>query len=183
MLGLLDDANKSMTLDFKNESDRIYLLGTSKDDLGSSEYLRVIHDVQHSTAPSFDLEEEVALQQTVSQLIQKEMIASAHDISDGGLFANLMESSIASGLGFDINVDDSVRKDAFLFGESQSRVIVSVNRKSAEAFESFMKDSNTPFSLIGNVSGENVVIGAENYGKIADWKFIYENTLHEHLEN
>lgn len=182
MLGLLDNADKSMTLDFKNESDRIYLLGTSKDDLGSSEYLRVIHNIQHSPAPSFDLEEEVTLQKTVSQLIKKGMIASAHDVSDGGLFTNLMESSIASGLGFNIKVDDSVRKDAFLFGESQSRVVVTVNKASFGAFEDFIKGSETHFLPIGNVSGENATIGGENYGKIADWRYIYENTLHEHLE-
>jgi phosphoribosylformylglycinamidine synthase II len=183
MLGLLDDANKYMTLDFKNEMDKIYLVGTSKEDLGSTEYLRVIHDINHSPAPSFDLEEEVALQQTIAQLIKENLVVSAHDVSDGGLFTNLMESAIASGLGFDIDVDASIRKDAFLFGESQSRVIVTVAAKSADAFEESMENAATSFSKLGIVSGENAVIGEEDYGKVADWKHIYDNTLHSHLED
>lgn len=183
MLGILDDANQYMTLDFKNEMDRIYLIGSPKEDLGSSEYLRVIHNVNHSPVPSFDLEEEVALQQTIAKLIKDKLIVSAHDVSDGGLFTNLMESAIASGLGFDINVDDSIRKDAFLFGESQSRVVVTVPAKSADAFEKHMENVSTPFSKLGVVSGEDAVIEGESYGKIADWKHIYDHTLHNHLEN
>ncbi|MGK0390249.1 MAG: phosphoribosylformylglycinamidine synthase II [Maribacter sp.] len=183
MLGILDDANKYMTLDFKNEMDKIYLVGTSKEDLGSTEYLRVIHDINHSPAPAFDLEEEVVLQQTITQLIKENLVVSAHDVSDGGLFTNLMESAIASGLGFDIDVDDRIRKDAFLFGESQSRVIVTVAAKSADAFEKHMKNDATPFSKLGIVSGEDAVIGGDDYGKVADWKHIYDNTLHTHLEN
>ncbi len=183
MLGILDDANKVMTLDFKNETDLIYLVGESVNDIGSTEYLRVVHDVKYSPVPQFDLDTEHTLQQTVAGLIKNGHIESAHDVADGGLFTNLMESSIVNGLGFEISTQDGIRKDAFLFGESQSRVIITVSRAKAEAFEAYMADQGTPFSKLGMVSGENAIIDGEDFGKVADWKDIHDNTLHQHLEN
>ncbi len=88
-----------MTLDFKKEGDNIYLIGTSQDDLGSSEYLRTVHDIEHSPCPHFDLEEEFFIQQVTKKAIGLKLLESAHDISDGGVFAALLESAMPRGLG------------------------------------------------------------------------------------
>ncbi len=126
MLGLLKDASNQMTLGFKSAKDIIYLIGTSRNDLNCSEYLREVCNVQKSPAPYFDLEEEHTLQKVTSSLISNRLVNSVHDISEGGLFVCLMECAMVGNLGFSVSSDQNVRKDAFLFGESQSRIIISV---------------------------------------------------------
>ena len=127
MVGLLENVKDKMTLDFKEENDLIFLIGKSTDDINSSEYLHKIKGVEFSPAPHFDLDEEFALQQRLKELIQKKLIESAHDVSEGGLFVALAESAFKNNLGFDVVANDyRIRKDAYWFGESQSRVVVSV---------------------------------------------------------
>src|SRR6187431_2299642 len=84
MVGLLDNVDMKMTMDFKQAGDHIYLVGKSSDDINSSEYLHKIHGVEFSPAPHFDLEKEYALQQTLISLIKQGTIQSAHDIAEGG---------------------------------------------------------------------------------------------------
>ncbi|HYK56229.1 MAG TPA: phosphoribosylformylglycinamidine synthase subunit PurL, partial [Flavisolibacter sp.] len=140
MVGLLDDADKKMTLNFKNEGDSIYVIGVMRNDINSSEYLHKIKGVEFSQAPHFDLEEEFQLQQKVVELIEAGIIESAHDISEGGLFVTLCESGFTNELGFTVRTGNDFRKDAFLFGEAQSRVVVSVAPANFEAFENLVKD-------------------------------------------
>src|SRR5688572_23414230 len=102
MVGLLDTVKDKMTMDFKEEMDVIYLVGKSRDDISCSEYLQKICGVEYSPAPHFDIEEEFKLQQKITQLIKKKIIQSAHDISEGGLFAALLESAFNRELGFSI---------------------------------------------------------------------------------
>ena len=92
MVGLLEDAADKMTLDFKQTGDVIYMIGTSRNDIGSSEYLHKIKGVEFSPAPYFDLEEEYNLQSVIKQLISEKLLQSAHDISEGGLITALLES-------------------------------------------------------------------------------------------
>src|SRR6476660_4267072 len=113
MVGLVDDISKRMTLHFKEAGDVIFLLGESKNDLGCSEYLHQIVGVERSPAPYFDLNTEYNLQQTVLKLINEGLIASAHDVSEGGLFVTLCESGFTNELGFDIQTNKNFRKDAF----------------------------------------------------------------------
>ncbi len=177
MLGLLDDHNRMMTLDFKQEGDLIYLIGTSRNDLGSSEYLRGVLGVEFSPCPHFDLEEEFSIQQTVKQLIGRNLIQSAHDVSDGGVFANLLESAMPRGLGFEAQSKAGIRKDAWLFGEAQSRVVVSVRTTHSEELERLLQSQGINFELIGKVGGQSVVIDGENWGAVSSWKGTYETLL------
>lgn len=179
MLGLLDDYEKMMTLDFKREGDRIYLIGTSRNDLGSCEYLRGVLGVEYSNCPHFDLEEEVSVQQAVKKAIGLKLVESAHDVSDGGLFANLLESAMPRGLGFEVRSNPEVRKDAWLFGEAQSRVVVSVRTEQEAAFERFLRSEGVNMELVGVVKGDAVVIDAEHWGAVKDWKQTYETALSE----
>jgi phosphoribosylformylglycinamidine synthase len=102
MVGLLDDVSKKMTLHFKNEGDSIVLIGQSREDINSSEYLHKIHGVEYSPAPYFDLEEEFAMQQALASIISQKLVSSAHDISEGGLYVSLCESGFWNELGFSI---------------------------------------------------------------------------------
>jgi phosphoribosylformylglycinamidine synthase subunit PurL len=179
MVGLVDDLSKKMTLDFKNVGDKIFVLGTIKNDIGSSEYVHKIVGVEFSPAPAFELDEEFQLQQNVVELIEAGVVSSAHDISEGGLFVTLCEKGFNRNLGFDIKTNDSVRKDAFLFGEAQSRVIVSVSTDKEEAFRKLLNDF--PSTEIGTVTDETIYINGENWGSIAKWKELYETAIGKHL--
>ncbi|MEO7174854.1 MAG: phosphoribosylformylglycinamidine synthase subunit PurL [Saprospiraceae bacterium] len=183
MLGILDDVDDIMGLAFKMSGDLIYLIGESQNDIGSTEYLRQIHNIKASSTPKFDLKTEVALQSTVLKLIKTSLVETAHDVSDGGLFTNILESGMAGKLGFDIKVDSSIRKDAFLFGESQSRIVVSVNKANQNAFEAFLREHNQAFSSLGQVTEGEMLIDGETWGDISNWVPAYENTLGEILEN
>src|SRR3546814_10676115 len=133
MRGILEDSSNIMTLDFKSTDDLIYLLGESVNDIASSEYLSSFLNIRKSPAPYFDLEKEYAMHQVLKQLIREKLIVSAHDVSDGGLYITLLESAMPNDFGFAIDTDSEIRKDAFLFGESQGRVVVSVKPANQEA--------------------------------------------------
>jgi len=177
MLGLLEDYDQVMTLDFKNEGDAIYLIGTSRGDLNSSEYLRQVHRVEYSPCPHFELDEEYFIQQTVKKAIRKNLLQSAHDVSEGGVFVSLLESGMPRGLGFEVRSQAAIRKDAWLFGEAQSRVVVSVRTEQIDALERFLQAEKAPFETLGRVTGRNVLIDSEDWGNVSVWKRTYENVL------
>ncbi|MER3463819.1 MAG: phosphoribosylformylglycinamidine synthase subunit PurL [Chitinophagaceae bacterium] len=181
MVGLVDDVSKKMTLDFKQEGDVIYLLGHSKNDIASSEYVHKIMGEKFSPAPYFDLEEEYELQQKIASLIKQELIQSAHDISEGGLFITLCESSFNRELGFDLQTNPSFRKDAYLFGEAQSRVVVSVKTEMMGVFEKSVKDF--PFEKLGVVTNNTVKVNGETWNSIAYWKHLYDTAIERKLES
>jgi phosphoribosylformylglycinamidine synthase len=182
MLGLLEDASQQMTLDFKNEGDLIYMLGNSANDLGSSEYLRVVQGIHFSPAPSFDLYEEFEVQKHTRKLIKSKLILSAHDVSDGGLFTCLMESALAGGFGINIETVETFRKDCFLFGESQSRIVISLSPEKEDELQNYLINNNVSFTKLGEVFGNSVVIDEENFGSINEWNRIYEETLEAKIE-
>ena len=179
MVGLLENISDKMTLDFKQEGDLIYLLGVSTNDINSSQYLNKICGIEYSPAPYFELDEEFALQQKIVELISKKMILSAHDISEGGLFVTLCESGFNNELGFSVITNSSVRKDAFLFGEGQSRVIVSVALDKAQEFESLL--NGFPFEKIGVVSSGEMVIDGDFWGTIDWWEEKYDTAIENYL--
>lgn len=177
MIGLLQDKNNLMTLDFKQKGDLIFILGDSVDCIASSEYLYSHHKVEASPAPYFDLDKEFDLQQAVKGLISNRLINAAHDCSDGGLFVTLAEMSFPRGLGFDIVTDSEVREDAFLFGEAQSRVIVTVSEEQEDEFIEFMAQSGVNFTLLGHVTKGKFVVDDEHFGFCDEAKDIYLNAL------
>ncbi len=182
MLGLMDDPTNRMTMNFKKEGDLIYLIGESKNDISSSEYLYGYLGIKASTSPFFDLDKEFDVQNTVAEIIKKKLIASAHDISEGGLFVTLAESAMASKLGFEITTDKNFRKDAYLFGEAQSRVVVSISAEMQTEFEKILQDRNTPFSKLGSVVACDFIIDGEKFSNTNESALAYNNVLHELLE-
>ena len=177
MLGIIEDKSHITSLGFKGKSDLIYMLGKSENDISSSEYLASYHMIKESPAPNFDLDVEVELQHTLTKLIRASVIESAHDISDGGLFITLLESSMVSNLGFDITTSAEIREDAFLFGESPSRVIISVREVKEDRFLDILRESNIPFTLIGHVSKSEIRIDDQSFGDVAEYKEIYNTAF------
>ena len=180
MVGLLEDVSKKMTLDFKEAGDIILLIGSSGDDINSSQYLSKICGVEFSPLPHFDLEEEYVLQQKITELISKGLIESAHDVSEGGLFVTLLESSFNNILGFDVVANDyNTRKDAQWFGEKQSRVVVSVKKEKLEAVKKVL--GNHPFEELGMVTDGSVEVDGMEWGHIEDWKEKYDSAIEDYL--
>ncbi|MFT5778392.1 MAG: phosphoribosylformylglycinamidine (FGAM) synthase-like enzyme, partial [Crocinitomicaceae bacterium] len=183
MIGIVEDKEAIMTLDFKQKGDLIFILGASHNDINSSEYLASYHGIKASPVPYFNLEEEFSMHQSLSDLIKDHLINAAHDISDGGLFVTLVEMSLPRDLGFDIVTDSEIREDAFLFGEAQGRVIVTVNEDSEDEFIERMASSSVSFTLLGHVTKGKLMIDDEHFGFIQEAKDTYNNALAKHLEN
>jgi phosphoribosylformylglycinamidine synthase len=183
MIGLLEDKNKKMTLDFKEKGDLIYLVGNYSDDMGSSEYLSTIQGVKLSPVPRFDLDEEFKMQQTIKELIAQNLINAAHDVSDGGLFVTLVEMGFPRGLGFDIETDMDIRSDAFLFGEGQGRVVITLPEDKRDAFSEYKKSSDTNIILLGHVTKGKMQIDLQPFGFIDEARDIYMNALGAKIES
>jgi phosphoribosylformylglycinamidine synthase II len=183
MLGIIDDVANKMTLDFKNAEDVIYVIGACKNDINSSEYLYQYHKVELSPAPFFDLETEYAVQQSIAKLIENKIIQSAHDISEGGLFVTVLESAMPKSFGFEIETCSSLRLDACLLGEAQSRVVVSVDEKNIQTLEKLLQDSNITFRKIGKVRiDSNILINNENMGTVEEYKNLYDTAIEKYFE-
>ncbi|MFN8254138.1 MAG: AIR synthase-related protein [Bacteroidales bacterium] len=177
MVGLLKDKNHHMTITFKNKGNIIFLIGRSAEDINSSEYLYSYHKVKESPPPWYNLDLEYKVQSAVQELIHKNYICSAHTVSKGGLFISLVESAMRFGLGFDIITDTDIRTDAFLFGESQGRVLVSITPNKEDHFIDFMLKKEVPFLALGHVTKGEMRIDDISFGFIEDAKREYENSF------
>ncbi|MFK8055000.1 MAG: phosphoribosylformylglycinamidine synthase subunit PurL [Saprospiraceae bacterium] len=183
MLGEINDMTRITTSAFAKTGDTIYLLGTSRNDIGSSRYARVVHGVKESNCPHFDLDEALALNKVVSSVIEHKLANSVHDCSEGGLFISLLESAMYNNLGFDVAAAPAgIRTDAYLYGESQSRVIVSVSPANAEAFENLVNNSGFAMSKLGNVTEGSITVGENVFGNTSDFVPAYETTLATRLQ-
>ena len=182
MLGVIEDKSHITSLGFKGKSDLIYMLGKCENDISSSEYLASYHGFKESPAPNFDLDVEEELQNTLTKLIRAGVIESAHDVADGGTFITLLESSMVNNLGFDITTCSEIREDAFLFGESPSRVIVSVREVKEDRFLDILKKSDLYFALLGHVSKGEIRIDDISFGDVSEYKEIYNTALAEKLK-
>jgi phosphoribosylformylglycinamidine synthase len=184
MVGVIDDLKTKMTLDYKSEGDIIVLIGKQQNDIGSSEYVHKIKGIEYSAAPYFDLDEEYNLQQFVSSIIKENIIESAHDISEGGLMVTLIEKGFYRGLGFNVNADTAgIRKDAFWFGEAQSRVVVTLKGDRIAELENRSKSSNISITKLGIVTSGEIKVNSEVFGNITEWKEKYDNAIEKYLTN
>jgi len=181
MMGVVPNKERITTLAFQNEGDTIYLIGKSVNDIASSEYLYSYCGVKNSPAPYFNLDEEYTLQSIVKDLVSDSLLNSAHDCADGGLIITLIESAMVNGLGVDIKTDSKIRKDAFLFGEAQSRVVVSVSNEKKAAFEEAMNKSGVDLFELGSVIGEEIVVDGDSFGRVKDIKEANMNALENYL--
>lgn len=177
MVGILDDFNNRMTLDYKNAGDVIVLIGEQQNDIASSEYLHKLKGVEYSPAPHFEIDEEFAVQRFLASIIHEKLINSAHDISEGGLAITLLEKGFNRNLGFDVHADTDIRKDAFWFGEAQSRVVVTCSKQNAEKIKHKAASNNIPVTILGVVTSGEVKLNGEGWGNISDWKNKYDTAI------
>ena len=145
--------------------------------MASSQYLSSYHNVNASPAPYVDLDDEYTTHQVIKDLIHEKLMVSAHDVADSGLYVALAESAMAGNRGFAIDTDSEIRKDAFLFGEAQGRVVVSIKPEAQEAFVELLAASGTEFSLLGVVTKNGFVVDDELYDTVSHAKQLYDNVL------
>lgn len=181
MIGVLPKKRQT-PLAFQQPGDTIYLLGQTIDDINCSEYLYSYRNVKLSPAPYFDMEEELNVQHTLAGLILEGVVQSAHDVSDGGLFTTLIESAMPKHLGFDILTISEVRIDSFLFGEAQSRVVVSVNAEKEAEFLDILQMTGIEFCALGRVTQGNITIDDEDFGHIKAYRKLYRNAIGDKMK-
>jgi phosphoribosylformylglycinamidine synthase II len=166
VVGLIDNADLVVRRAFRSAGDVVILLGESRDELGGSEYLKVVHGVIRGVPPALDLAREAALQRLLVEGAAAGVIRSAHDCTDGGLAVTVAESCFDSGLGVDVDIavvaSDAIgyRDISTLFGESASRAVVSVNPERAAELLSMAAAADLPAAQIGVVGGDRIRISA-----------------------
>jgi phosphoribosylformylglycinamidine synthase subunit PurL len=169
MVGLIEPADRVVTQWFKQAGDVVILLGATREDLGGTEYLRVIHHREQGSPPYLDLEVEKALHTCVLKLIGEGIVESAHDCSDGGLAVALAECCVShptKPVGAVLKLTlDRLRRDAVLFGESQSRVVISVRPAHVDQVLHMAQTFRVPAMAIGTVGGDRVIIEVEGDGQ------------------
>ncbi len=178
MVGLVEDLKHITTSFFKDEGDVIYLLGEDKEELGGSEYSKVIHNVVAGDSPKLNLDEEKKLQDTVLNLIRKDLIKSAHDISEGGIAAALAECCVINHekqIGCEVQIPIKSRKDFSLFSESQSRVIISTCK--AADIEEELNSAGIKYSKLGIVGGSSLNLLNLFEVSLKEISYIYYNTI------
>jgi len=190
MIGILNDVNNACSQNFKQEGDAIILLGYCKEELGASDYLKEIHNLTKGNAPQLDLKLEQAVHKTALEAIERGLVNSAHDCSEGGLAVALAECCVSNKekmIGANINrLNYDLRADALLFGESQSRIILSCSNDSVEKIRKIAKKFKTPFSVIGKTCGRVLrILKAEEeliYLSLEDLYEEYNGSLKKKIE-
>lgn len=182
MLGLVEDKKHQMGLGFKKSNDHIYILGNVfVEDINSSEYLYSYCGVKNTPPPSFDLDAEYNLHQLVKELIRAKAVESCHDVSDGGLICCLLEAGFVNNTGFKINQTMDGRKDSFLFGEAQGRVMVSVSETNMDTFTAIIKSHKIFAESLGTVTDGAITVDETNWGMIGDFEKKYLTSIEEKL--
>ncbi len=159
MVGLLEDVEAHVTPWWKAEGDAVVLLGRTREELGGSEYLAVLHGLVRGTPPWIDLEAEKRLHRVVLEAVGERLLRSAHDVAEGGLAVALAESCFGGPrLGVRVTLERGMRTDALLFGESQSRMLVSVRRRHLGRLRDLCRREDVPLAVLGEVRGTHLVI-------------------------
>ncbi len=193
-LGLLEDVRANVGVGFQQKGDLIVLLGESEpsedaSSLAGGEYLELVHGMV-AGQPALDIEAEAALQRACRRLVEEGIISSAHDCSDGGLAVTLAESCIAGGIGADCGPDTALghrlagnpgRWDAVLFGEAQSRIVVSLSPNKLNALEQVCAENGVEWCQIGVVSESMLALGSMIALPLSEIEDAWRNGLEKRL--
>ena len=155
-LGLTRDGTVPVTMGFKRAGDAVVLLGDAEATLGGSLFLEELHGVVSGRLPRLDLAAEAALQRLLVAAAEQALLASCHDLSDGGLAVAAAESAIVGGLGAAVDVGAD---PALLFGEGQSRALVSLSPERVESLLTLARDAGVPARVVGRVGGSSLRLG------------------------
>jgi len=160
IVGLMEDIGKAVSPGFKAAGDAVVLVGDSYGEIGGTEYLKTVHGLEAGAPPAIDLEQEKRNQDFLLEAIESGLVRSAHDLSEGGLGVALAESAFAGGrkLGCEVDCDTDLRADALLFGESQSRILVTCRRKDLGGLMKSAGARGVPARAIGRVGGTDIAV-------------------------
>ncbi len=170
MVGVLDDVNQHIGMGFRDIGDAIVLVGQCHDELGGSEYVAALHGLEVGRPPQLDMERELLVQKFTLAAIRGGIAKSAHDVSDGGLAITLAECCIAGNRGAsielppEIEAEMNIRLDAVLFGESQSRVVLSIAPENLETLRLSAQHAGLSVNYIGTVGGDKFTLGDDRSG-------------------
>lgn len=180
MVGLIENLGNITTSYFKDEDDLIYVLGEDFEELGGSEYLKIIHGKVAGNSPKMDLPSEKKLHETLLKLIGQKLIKSAHDISEGGAVSALAECCIINRerlIGAEINIPVRSREDFSLFSESQSRIIISIDKGNKNTVENILNETKQYFRLVGKTGGKSLKINSKLHLELTHLEDLYYNTI------
>jgi phosphoribosylformylglycinamidine synthase len=186
MVGLLETIEHHTTQWFKTEGDTIVQLGRTREELGGSEYLALQHGQIRGAPPWIDLDVEKQVQRVCLKAITEGLVRSAHDIAEGGLAVALAEccmSGPASSLGAVIELEGSIRPDALLFGESQSRIILSLRRRHLGRLRELATAVDVPLAVLGEVRGRRLVISPLIDLDVEEIRRMWSNALPRRLRS
>lgn len=182
MVGLVEAREHATTLSFKSPGDHILLLGHLPQNAHSSVYLREIIGQRLTPCPDFNLDEEYQLHQTITKLIHQHRVSAVHDVSEGGILTTLLESAMAGAKGFEIRLPDDIRKDIFLFSESQGRVVITVRPDQLTETEDWLSKQAIPFLRLGQVTSSGIRVDDLDFGATSSWTYSYQHALSDILE-
>jgi len=177
LVGLLDDVNLHATSAFKDEGDVVVLVGESLEELGGSEYLKAEYGLVAGRPPALDLELERDVQAAVRDAIRAGLVKSAHDCSEGGIAVTLAESCLAGNIGADVHLEDGLQPAASLFGETQSRIVITCADEDAEALVEQLLAREVPYAVLGSVGGERLTICEKLDLTVDELRDAFEPTL------
>ncbi|MCK9281657.1 MAG: phosphoribosylformylglycinamidine synthase subunit PurL [Melioribacteraceae bacterium] len=184
MVGIIEDYNNVVTSVFKDEEDIIYVLGEDYEEIGGSEYLKVIHNLVTGAIPKIDLQIEKDLHELLLSLIEKRFIKSAHDVSDGGIISAIAESCIMNEnnqLGAHVHIPIKTREDFSFFSESQSRIVISIAPENKLEVEEILSKGFTPFHCLGKVTKDELKINDQYKFDLKVLSEAYFNTLSDKM--
>jgi phosphoribosylformylglycinamidine synthase len=185
LVGLLADVEHLTSQFFKAEGDAVVLLGRTREELGGSEYLATMHAILRGTPPWIDLSVEMQVQRLCREAIREGILRSAHDLAEGGLAVALAESCMSGSdgtqWGAEIEMEGSIRPDAWMFGESQSRILVSLRRKHLGRLRDLAREAEVPMTVLGEVRGRRLRIGSLIDVSVADLHTAWSTALERRM--
>jgi phosphoribosylformylglycinamidine synthase len=180
MVGVIDDYDKRLGAGLRTEGDFVLLIGSSHNDLGGSEYLKVVHGHVAGRPPALDLTREKAAMRVVTSAAQSGYLHSAHDCADGGMLVALAECCLLGGMGVrcpGLRPEPPLRLDAAFFGESPSRFIVSVPSRAMPEMQSLARRHNVELSLLGLAGGDHLEFEGQLRVSLTDLRDAWEAML------
>lgn len=159
LVGIIDKIENVLTPSFKREDDYIAICGKMNNEIGGSEYLRIVKGENLGPCPTVDLKMEWKLHRFMLEAIERSLLSSAHDISEGGLLACLAESAFSGGIGFVVKIGDrDGREDFFLFGESPTRIVITFPDENRWKIKKLAEKWGVPLKVIGWTGGDRMVV-------------------------